>query len=78
MKWFRVRFGIEDELTIMDVAGYSHIQFESEKQVYGAGRYYLTKTAFIRSRSYTRLVKALKEVFGYSFGKFVWERIDDA
>lgn len=78
-KWFKVQysvdFSIDASLLIMDLPGYSHIQFQSQKAVYGAGCHYQTETAFVRSHSLTSLRKELKSVFGYNFEKYLYNRI---
>ncbi len=75
LKTFEVTFTVSDAMTIMDVVGYSHIKFESERRVYGAGRYYTVETAFIRASSLTALRAELKRVFGYRFEKYLYNRV---
>ena len=78
-KTFEVTFSSEfisnDALLIMDVKGYSHIKFESKRQVYGGGHYYTVETAFIQAKNLTGLRAELKRVFGYNFEKYLYNSI---
>lgn len=77
LKTFEVQFTDSSIMTIMDVEGYSHIKFESKRQVYGGGRYYNVETAFVRATSLTALRAELKRVFGYRFEKYLYNRITE-
>lgn len=65
----------QEELKIMDVAGYSSIKFNGARDIYGAGIHYQTETAFIAAESLPALRRNLRKVFGYAYDKFLYHEI---